>query len=84
MDIEGENNVENFLVQILNICINRDASAGFPVHIIQECFPAVWHGIKSLKAINNLTVKIIDLNGELNNLRNDLRSMRLHFRKISN
>lgn len=68
---------------------------GRPVHIIHQFFPTVSPGYKivetplntiyypvTLRTINNITVRIIDQEGELVNFLNEMRTVRLHLRKI--
>lgn len=70
---------------------------GIPVHIIHQFFPTVSPGYKivegpvqpiyypvPVKAITNITVRILDENGELINFRDKIRTIRLHLRKVGN
>lgn len=65
-----------------------------PVHIIHQFFPSVPYGYKivesplnilyypvSTKTINNLTVKVIDQNGNLIDFRDEEITIRLHLRR---
>jgi hypothetical protein len=66
-----------------------------PVHIIHQFFPTVGPGYKivesplnilyfpvTVKTINNLTVKILDQDGNLINFREETISVRLNLRKL--
>lgn len=68
---------------------------GQPVHIIHQFFPTVSPGYKIVeaptqpiyhpvvvKAITNIIVRIIDQNGNLLNFRDDIRTIRLHLKKV--
>lgn len=68
---------------------------GNPVHIIHQFFPTVSPGYKiietplttiyypvTVKAISNIRVRIIDQDGELINFRDEIRTIRLHLRKV--
>lgn len=65
-----------------------------PVHIIHQFFPSVPYGYKivesplnilyypvSIKTINNITVKVVDQQGNLINFRGEEITIRLHLRK---
>lgn len=65
-----------------------------PVHIIHQFFPTVPIGFKivespltilyfpvSVKTINNITVKVVDQNGQLINFQNEEITVRLHLRR---
>lgn len=75
-----------------NICVGS-FSNGKPVHLIHQFFPTVAPGYKivesplpilyfpvSVKAINNITVKIVDQDGNLINFRNETITVRLHLK----
>lgn len=70
---------------------------GVPVHIIHQFFPTVPVGYKivespqniiyfpvSVKAINNITLRIIDQDGDIVNFREEIITIRLHLRKVNN
>lgn len=75
-----------------NICIGS-FNNGKPVHIIHQFFPTVAPGYKivesplpilyfpvSVRAINNITVRIIDQDGNLINFRKEIITIRLHLK----
>lgn len=75
-----------------NICVGS-FNNGKPVHIIHQFFPAVAPGYKivesplpilyfpvSVKTINNITVKIVDQDGDLINFRKEIITVRLHLK----
>lgn len=75
-----------------NICVGS-FSNGKPVHIIHQFYPAVAPGYKivesplpilyfpvSVKAINNITVKIVDQDGDLISFRGETITVRLHLK----
>lgn len=75
-----------------NICVGS-FNNGKPVHIIHQFYPLVPPGYKivesplpilyfpvSVKAINNITIKIVDQNGDLINFRNETITVRLHLK----
>lgn len=96
--ITGESPVQILKVNAICIDCNIASGSflnGTPVHIIHQFFPAVSPGYKiiesplttiyypvSLKTINNLTVRIIDQEGNLINFRNEVITVRLHLRKV--
>lgn len=68
---------------------------GKPVHIIHQFFPTVPSGYKivespqnilyypvSVKAINNISIKIIDQNGDIVNFQKEEVTVTLHIRKV--
>lgn len=68
---------------------------GNPVHIIHSFFPTVSPGYKiveapettiyypvTVKALSNITVQILDQDGELINFRDEIRTVRLHLRRV--
>lgn len=68
---------------------------GLPVHIIHQFFPSVAPGYKivespqniiyfpvSVTTINNLTIKILDQDGNLVNFRQETITIRLHLKKL--
>lgn len=75
-----------------NICVGS-FNNGKPVHIIHQFYPIVAAGYKivespipilyfpiSVKTINNITVKIIDQDGDLINFRQETITVRLHLK----
>ena len=75
-----------------NICVGSFSNRK-PVHIIHQFFPAVAPGYKivesplpilyfpvSVKAINNITLKILDQDGDLINFRKEVITVRLHLK----
>lgn len=75
-----------------NICVGS-YNNGKPVHIIHQFFPTVPPGYKivesplpilyfpvSVKTINNITVKVVDQDGDLINFRNETITVRLHLK----
>jgi hypothetical protein len=68
---------------------------GTPAHIIHSFYPTSPPGFKiveapsqpiyhpvTTKVISNITVKIVDQDGEIINFRTDIRTLRLHLRKV--
>lgn len=71
-------------------------SNGVPSHIIHQFFPSVPPGYKivespqnilyfpvSVKAINTLTINIVDQDNNLINFRNEIITLRLHLRSVN-
>jgi hypothetical protein len=70
---------------------------GRPVHVIHSFFPTVSPGYKiveapaqpiyhpvTVKTITNIRVRIIDQDGQLLNFKDDIRTIRVHLRKVEN
>lgn len=68
---------------------------GKPVHIIHQFFPTVPFGYKivetpsnilyfpiSTKSINNITIRVLDQDGDIVNFNGEIITIRLHLRKI--
>lgn len=97
-ETEGESPIEILKVNTICVDCNIATGSflnGQPVHIIHQFFPAVSPGYKiietplntiyypiTLKRINNITLRIIDQNGDLVNFQNEVRTIRLHLRKV--
>lgn len=97
--VEGNSTVSILKVSAICIDCNIAGGSflnGKPVHVIHQFYPSVSPGFKLIenpaqpiyfpivvKAITNITVRIIDQDGNLLNFRDDICTIRLHLRKTS-